>query len=110
VPVPDDASIGLPTPSVSRSAFGSGSSSSTSPGSCGAHQGEGLGNRFLGHIREVDAVLHVVRCFDNPQVAHPHGETDPVGDLETVETELVLADLDAAEEKARGGGEETARR
>src|SRR5438552_2759289 len=63
----------------------------------GAHRGEGLGNRFLGHIREVDAVLHVVRCFDSPQVAHPHGETDPVGDLETVETELVLADLDAAE-------------
>ena len=43
----------------------------------GAHQGEGLGNRFLGHIREVDAVLHVVRSFDNPQVAHPHGEIDP---------------------------------
>jgi GTP-binding protein YchF len=80
----------------------------------GAHRGEGLGNRFLGHIREVDAVLHVVRCFDNPQVAHPHGETDPVSDLETVETELVLADLDAAEkrleavEKRLRGGERSA--
>src|SRR5438552_7281260 len=65
----------------------------------GAHQGEGLGNRFLGHIRDVDAVLHVVRSFDNPQVAHPHGESDPVADLETVEAELLLADLETAERR-----------
>src|SRR5204863_5088399 len=65
----------------------------------GAHQGEGLGNRFLGHIRDVDAVLHVVRAFDNPQVAHPHGELDPRADLEAVEAELLLADLESAERR-----------
>ncbi len=65
----------------------------------GAHKGEGLGNRFLGHIRDVDAVLHVVRTFDNAQVAHPHGELDPVADLEAVEAELLLADLDSAERR-----------
>jgi GTP-binding protein YchF len=65
----------------------------------GAHAGEGLGNRFLGHIRDVDAVLHVVRAFENPQVAHPHGESDPVADLEAVETELLLADLESAQRR-----------
>ena len=65
----------------------------------GAHQGEGLGNRFLGHIRDVDAVLHVVRTFENAQVAHPHGELDPVADLEAVEAELLLADLESAERR-----------
>ena len=81
----------------------------------GAHEGEGLGNRFLGHIRDVDAVLHVVRAFEHPQVAHPHGELDPLADLETVETELLLADLETAEhrlaevERRVGGGERDAR-
>jgi GTP-binding protein YchF len=65
----------------------------------GAHSGEGLGNRFLGHIRDVDAVLHVVRAFENPQVAHPHGESDPIADLEAVEAELLLADLESAERR-----------
>src|SRR5438132_1761281 len=65
----------------------------------GAHHGEGLGNRFLGHIRDVDAIVHVVRAFVNPQVAHPHGEGDPIGDLETVEAELLLADLETAERR-----------
>jgi GTP-binding protein YchF len=65
----------------------------------GAHKGEGLGNRFLGHIRDVDAVLHVVRVFENAQVAHPHGEADPVSDLETVEAELLLADLESAQRR-----------
>lgn len=65
----------------------------------GAHAGEGLGNRFLGHIRDVDAVLHLVRAFENPQVAHPHGEGDPVADLEAVETELLLADLESAQRR-----------
>jgi ribosome-binding ATPase len=65
----------------------------------GAHAGEGLGNRFLGHIRDVDAVLHVVRVFANAQVAHPHGESDPRADLETVEAELLLADLESAERR-----------
>jgi ribosome-binding ATPase len=81
----------------------------------GAHQGEGLGNRFLGHVRDVDAVVHVVRAFEHPQVAHPHGVLDPVSDLETVETELLLADLETAErrlaevERRAGGGEREAR-
>jgi ribosome-binding ATPase len=81
----------------------------------GAHEGEGLGNRFLGHIRDVDAVLHVVRAFEHPQVAHPHGVLAPAADLETVEAELLLADLDTAErrlaevERRAGGGEREAR-
>jgi len=65
----------------------------------GAHQGEGLGNRFLGHIRDVDAVVHVVRAFEHPQVAHPHGEGEPAQDLEAIETELLLADLETAERR-----------
>ena len=65
----------------------------------GAHAGEGLGNRFLGHIRDVDAVLHVVRVFENPQVAHPHGDGDPIADLEAVQTELLLADLESAQRR-----------
>ena len=63
----------------------------------GASQGEGLGNRFLATIREVDAILHVVRCFHNEDVAHVHGGLDPVGDIETIETELMLADLESAQ-------------
>lgn len=65
----------------------------------GASQGEGLGNQFLGHIRTVDAVLQVVRCFDDPDVAHVDGSVDPVRDIETIETELILADLQAAERR-----------
>ena len=60
----------------------------------GASRGEGLGNQFLGHIREVDAIVHVVRCFDNPDIAHIYGPIDPVRDIEIVNTELILADLD----------------
>ncbi len=63
----------------------------------GASHGEGLGNRFLAHIREVDAVLHVVRCFEDENVTHVDGAVDPVRDMETVETELLLADLDTSE-------------
>ena len=65
----------------------------------GAHKGEGLGNRFLGHIRDVDAIVHVVRAFEHPQVAHPHGAVDPLDDLATVEAELMLADLESAERR-----------
>jgi hypothetical protein len=65
----------------------------------GAHKGEGLGNRFLGHIRDVDAVVHLVRAFEHPLVAHPHGVVDPVQDLAAVETELLLADLETAERR-----------
>jgi GTP-binding protein YchF len=61
----------------------------------GASQGEGLGNKFLSHIREVDAIVHVVRCFDDPDIVHVTGSVDPVRDIEIVNTELVLADLDA---------------
>ncbi|MBI4124933.1 MAG: redox-regulated ATPase YchF [Deltaproteobacteria bacterium] len=60
----------------------------------GAHQGEGLGNKFLSHIREVDAILHVVRCFQDPNVAHVSGKIDPKEDIEIINTELALADLE----------------
>ncbi|MBV9756374.1 MAG: redox-regulated ATPase YchF [Alphaproteobacteria bacterium] len=65
----------------------------------GASQGEGLGNQFLAHIREVDAILHVLRCFEDPDVAHVEGGIDPIRDAETVETELMLADLDSLERR-----------
>ena len=61
----------------------------------GAHQGEGLGNRFLGHIREVDAILHVVRTFEHDNVGHPHGRLDPAADMEVVEAELLFAPVAA---------------
>lgn len=63
----------------------------------GASQGEGLGNRFLAHIREVDAIAHVVRCFEDPNVTHVAGRVDPLADIATVETELLLADLQTTE-------------
>jgi GTP-binding protein YchF len=63
----------------------------------GASQGEGLGNKFLGHIRDVDAILHVVRCFEDENVVHATGSPDPAADVEVVETELLLADLETAE-------------
>ncbi len=63
----------------------------------GASRGEGLGNKFLAHIRETDAIAHIVRCFENDDVVHVAGRVDPLADIEIIETELVLADLDAAE-------------
>ena len=65
----------------------------------GAHEGEGLGNKFLGNIRETDAILHVVRVHDDPRVVHPEGHVDPLGDVETIETELLYADLEQAERR-----------
>jgi ribosome-binding ATPase len=65
----------------------------------GAHQGEGLGNQFLANIRETDAILHVVRAHDDAQVVHPEGRVDPLADVETVETELLYADLEQAERR-----------
>ena len=65
----------------------------------GAHRGEGLGNRFLANIRETDALLHVVRVHDDPQVVHPEGRVDPPADAEAVETELLYADLEQAERR-----------
>ena len=65
----------------------------------GAHRGEGLGNRFLGHIREVQALIHVVRTFDDPNVAHPHGAPSPARDVGVVHTELLLADLESVQKR-----------
>ena len=68
----------------------------------GASQGEGLGNKFLSHIREVDALVHIVRCFEDPDVIHIPGAVDPVRDIEIIETELILADLETVERRIRG--------
>ncbi len=81
----------------------------------GASAGEGLGNQFLAQIREVDAIAHVLRCFEDPDIAHVAGRIDPVADAETVETELMLADLESLERRAEalrkraGGGDKQAR-
>jgi GTP-binding protein YchF len=74
----------------------------------GASKGEGLGNQFLAHIREVDAIAHVVRCFENPDVIHVGGRVDPIADIETIDTELALADL-ATVEKALERAAKTSR-
>jgi GTP-binding protein YchF len=65
----------------------------------GASKGEGLGNQFLANIREVDAIAHVVRCFENGDITHVEGRIDPIADIETIETELMLADLDSLEKR-----------
>jgi GTP-binding protein YchF len=80
----------------------------------GAAQGEGLGNKFLAHIREVDAIAHVVRCFEHGDIVHVAGKVDPIADIETIDTELALADLDSVEkalqraEKAAKAGDKDA--
>ncbi len=83
----------------------------------GASKGEGLGNQFLANIREVDAIVHVLRCFESGDITHVEGSIDPIRDAETVETELMLADLDSLErrvnadqKKARGGEKEAKER
>ncbi|MEO8461176.1 MAG: redox-regulated ATPase YchF [Dokdonella sp.] len=63
----------------------------------GASKGEGLGNKFLAHIREVDAIAHVVRCFDHPDIVHVSNKIDPISDIETIDTELALADLESVD-------------
>jgi hypothetical protein len=63
----------------------------------GASKGEGLGNKFLAHIREVDAIAHVVRCFEHDDIVHVAGKVDPIADIETIDTELALADLESVE-------------
>src|SRR6476659_6210472 len=65
----------------------------------GASKGEGLGNQFLANIREVDAIAHVVRCFENDDVTHVEGRIDPVADIETIETELGLKDLESVDKR-----------
>ncbi|HMB55752.1 MAG TPA: redox-regulated ATPase YchF [Arenimonas sp.] len=74
----------------------------------GASKGEGLGNKFLAHIREVDAIAHVVRCFENDDIVHVANRIDPISDIETIDTELALADLDSVE-KALNRAEKEAR-
>ncbi len=81
----------------------------------GASKGEGLGNQFLANIREVDAIIHVLRCFEDSDITHVEGDIDPVRDAEVVETELMLADLESLEKRviglqkrARGGDKESA--
>ena len=83
----------------------------------GASKGEGLGNKFLANIRETDAIAHVVRCFDDPNVVHVAGKVDPVSDIETINTELALADLESVERQlakhekvAQSGGDKEAQR
>ena len=68
----------------------------------GASKGEGLGNQFLGNIREVDAIIHVLRCFENDDIQHVDNKVDPIADAETVETELMLADLESLEKRVPG--------
>lgn len=65
----------------------------------GASKGEGLGNKFLAHIREVDAIVHVVRCFEDENITHVDGKIDPISDIQTINLELILADLDSVEKK-----------
>ncbi|MCG8653096.1 MAG: redox-regulated ATPase YchF, partial [Pirellulales bacterium] len=74
----------------------------------GASDGEGLGNKFLSHIREVDAIVQVVRCFDDPDVIHVAGAVDPIADIDTIETELMLSDIQTLE-NALGKAQRTAR-
>jgi len=80
----------------------------------GASKGEGLGNQFLGNIREVDALVHIVRCFENENITHVNGFVDPIRDIETINTELLLADIDSLEkripnlEKKERGGDKDA--
>ena len=75
----------------------------------GASQGEGLGNKFLTHIREVDAIVQVVRCFEDPDIHHVAGSIDPVRDIETILTELVLSDLDAVKKRIEKGAKDAKR-
>ena len=81
----------------------------------GASQGEGLGNKFLSHIRECDAIVHVVRCFEDPNVTHVSSKIDPIADIKTITLELILADIEAIMKRedrirnsAKGGNKEAA--
>jgi hypothetical protein len=119
---PNVGRVGVPDPRLDRIA-GIGKSAKIVPTQLGfvdiaglvrgASRGEGLGNQFLGHIRETDAVIHVLRCFENDDITHVEGSVDPIRDAETIETELMLADLDglekrvvAAAKKAKSGDAE----
>ena len=69
----------------------------------GASKGEGLGNKFLSHIREVDAIVHLVRCFDSDKITHVHSEINPLNDLETIKTEILLSDIEIIQKKLEKG-------
>ena len=69
----------------------------------GASKGEGLGNKFLSHIREVDAIIHLVRCFESDKVTHVNSDINPINDLETIKTEIILADIDIIQKKLEKG-------
>ena len=73
----------------------------------GASKGEGLGNKFLSHIREVDAIIHLVRCFDSEKITHVNKEINPNNDLETIKTEILLSDIDAIQKKLEKGKKKT---
>src|ERR1700737_4560426 len=83
----------------------------------GASQGEGLGNKFLSHIREVDAIAHVVRCFESTDIIHVAGKVDPLADIDIIDTELALADMatvekavDRAAKASKGGDKDSVRK
>jgi Predicted GTPase, probable translation factor len=67
----------------------------------GASKGEGLGNKFLSHIREVDAIIHMIRCFDSDDIQNVNPNVDPIRDLEIIETEMMLADLESIQKRLR---------
>ena len=69
----------------------------------GASKGEGLGNKFLSHIREVDAIIHLVRCFDSTEITHVNSEINPLNDLDTIKTEILLSDIDIIQKKLEKG-------
>ena len=69
----------------------------------GASKGEGLGNKFLSHIREVDAIIHLVRCFESAEITHVNSEINPINDLETIKTEILLSDIDIVQKKLEKG-------
>ena len=69
----------------------------------GASKGEGLGNKFLSHIREVDAIIHLVRCFESEKITHVNSKINPVEDLETIKTEIILSDIDIIQKKLEKG-------
>ena len=73
----------------------------------GASKGEGLGNKFLSHIREVDAIIHLVRCFKSDKITHVNSEINPVNDLETIKTEIILSDIDVIQKKLEKGKKKT---
>src|SRR6266704_14955 len=75
----------------------------------GASQGEGLGNKFLSHIREVDALIHVVRCFEDPDIVHVTGSIEPIRDIEIITTELILADLETVKKRKEKIGRDVKR-